>query len=104
MSYLIEDCLRIIFNDLKEHSASLYSCILVNRFWCQVGVQILWKNPYDTFQRNSKLYNVIIHLLPTSSKQLLIDNNVTLPDFSNQPLFNFVSFSSRISSNFIYFM
>ena len=41
MSQLIEDCLRIIFTELKNDSNSLYSCILVNRFWCLIGVRIL---------------------------------------------------------------
>ncbi|PKY30984.1 hypothetical protein RhiirB3_448351, partial [Rhizophagus irregularis] len=45
----------------------------------------------------------IIDLLPTSSKKLLIENNIisiSIP-FSNKPLFNYISFSSEISSNLI---
>src|SRR5437660_577565 len=75
MSPLIEDCLRIIFNQLKDDQTSLYSCILVNRFWCQIGVTILWKNPLGfglSPTSSIKLYNAIIYLLPTSSKQFLI--------------------------------
>ncbi|CAB4440239.1 unnamed protein product [Rhizophagus irregularis] len=121
MSHLVEDCLRIIFTELKYVPNSLYSCILVNRFWCIIGVQILWEKPHEFLlnHRNLKrvsyiirnheilqfikFYNIIIDLLPTSSKKLLIENNVisiSIP-FSNKPLFNYISFSSEISSNLI---
>jgi hypothetical protein len=104
MSHIIEDCLRMIFNELQYDSSSLYSCILVNRFWCRVALPILWKNPL-TLNKIShfKLYNMIIYLLPTSSKKLLFDNITELPlcKFSGKPLFNYISFFSRISPNFI---
>jgi hypothetical protein len=82
-----------------------------------IGVQILWKKPYqalnhqyfikasyrirnyETLQFN-KFYNMIFYLLPSSSKQLLIENDVvplTSP-LSNKPLFNYISFSSEIST------
>ncbi|RIA94288.1 hypothetical protein C1645_873552 [Glomus cerebriforme] len=101
----MEDCFRIIFTELQEDSASLYSCILVNRFWCRIAVPILWKNIfiYGKYSRK-KLYNVIIHLLPQSSKQLLFDNNIDLPSLStisNKPLFNYISYLSRIYPGFI---
>ena len=100
MSQLIEDCLRIIFTELKNDSSSLYSCILVNRYWCRIAVPILWKNPYNfkNISRN-KFYNTIINFLPTNSKQILLDNNIELPftitnddddttDNTIQPLFD----------------
>ncbi|RIA94287.1 hypothetical protein C1645_873551 [Glomus cerebriforme] len=96
----MEDCLRIIFTELQEDSASLYSCILVNRFWCRIAVPILWKHPYNYRKiSRDKLYNVIIHLLPQSSKQLLFDNNIDLPSLStisNKSLFNYISYLSQI--------
>jgi hypothetical protein len=105
MSYLIEDCLRIVFTELELNS--LYSCILVNRHWCRVAMPILWKRNFDTFDTvissNSKLYNIIIYLLPKSSKMFLINNNIILPStaFSYQPLFNYINFSSQVPSHFI---
>ncbi|CAB4376420.1 unnamed protein product [Rhizophagus irregularis] len=121
MSQLVEDCLRIIFTELKYVPNSLYSCILVNRFWCIIGVQILWERPYEfllnyiNFKKVSyyirhcetlqfiKFYNTIINLLPTSSKRLLIENNVISisSPFLNKPLFNYISFSSEISQKLI---
>ncbi|EXX60331.1 uncharacterized protein OCT59_010104 [Rhizophagus irregularis] len=110
MSRLIADCLIIIFNDLREKASSLYSCILVNRYWCRTAMPILWKVPFEfdignwDSLSNRKLYNLIFYLLPTFSKKLLLDNNIELPtiqEFSNQPLFNYISFSSQVPPNFI---
>src|SRR2546429_7780104 len=104
MSHLIEDCLRIIFIKLQYDRSSLYSCILVNRFWCRIAIPILWKNPYNYNHKISpSLCNTIIYFLLKSSKQLLIDNDINLPspNFSNQPLFNYISFFSKISTKFI---
>ncbi|RIA80156.1 hypothetical protein C1645_839220 [Glomus cerebriforme] len=104
MSNLIEDCLKIIFNELQYDSHSLHSCILVNKLWCRTAMPILWKNTstLDKFSRR-KLYNIIIYLLPTFSKKLLFDHIVELPlpKLSGEPLFNYISFFSRISPNFI---
>jgi len=64
----------------------------------------LWKNPFiHNYEKGLKLCDAIISLLPTSSKQLLFDNNIDipLPIFSNQPLFNYISFSSKIPHDFI---
>ncbi|CAB5163481.1 unnamed protein product [Rhizophagus irregularis] len=109
MSQLIEDCLIIIFNELIEEPSSLYSCILVNRFWCRIAMPILWKDPFefDIGDEDSlshhRLYNLITSLLPTSSKKLLLDEDIVSPiqEFSNQSLFNYISFSSQVPPNFI---
>src|SRR5688572_21637937 len=102
MPHLIEDCLRIIFTELQYDRRSLYSCILVNRFWCKIAILILWKDP-NPYNYNTSSYNTLIYFLPEFSKQLLIDNNIILPStaFSNKPLFNYISFFSNISAGFI---
>ncbi|RIA98176.1 hypothetical protein C1645_813223, partial [Glomus cerebriforme] len=110
MPYLIADCLEIILSELKFDSASLHSCILVNRLWCRIAIPILWKNFFYFYYCNrtelnsrNKFYDIIIYLLPTSSKQLLLDNKIKLPlpTNLNQPLFNYINFFSQISPNFI---
>ena len=37
------DCLNEIFEFLENDIAALYSCLLVNRSWCEVAVIILWE-------------------------------------------------------------
>ncbi|RIA98933.1 hypothetical protein C1645_866145 [Glomus cerebriforme] len=107
MAHLIEDCLIVIFDELRKDPSSLYSCILVNRFWCRMAMPILWKNPLEfksIFNKeNHKFYNLMISLLPRTSRQLLFDDDIelSLPTISKQPLFNYINFLSIISPKFI---
>ncbi|RIA98970.1 hypothetical protein C1645_812149 [Glomus cerebriforme] len=99
---LTEDCLRIIFTQLT-YEENIYSCILVNRFWCRVAIPILWKSNFAAFTCYKKLYETIIYLLPTSSKELLIKNKIISSStvLSYQPLFNYIKISSQVPSSFI---
>jgi hypothetical protein len=77
MEKLNTDCLVLIFNELQADSKLLYLCLLVKS-----GV-IWW----------FLSYNIILSCLPTSSKQLLFDNDIKLPltILSKPPIFNYVS-------------
>jgi hypothetical protein len=44
MLQLNEDVLFLTFEELKDDKESLYSCLLVNRTWCEIAVPILWRN------------------------------------------------------------
>ncbi|GES92829.1 hypothetical protein GLOIN_2v1810914 [Rhizophagus clarus] len=95
MEKLNIDCLTLIFDELCYDRNSLYSCLLVNREWCRLVVPILWgKYPHYYMSVTEKLSNVILSCLPTSSKQLLFDNNIRLPltNLSIPLTFNYVSF------------
>ena len=61
------DCLNEIFEHLENDKVTLYSCLLVNRFWCKTSVRILWRiiRNYNTlkspvFQMNQKKFCIII--------------------------------------------
>src|SRR3954454_6274350 len=88
MKKLHIDCLILIFNQLDKNS--LYSCLLVNKEWCDIVVPILWKQ----HKWEEKLLNTILSCLPFSSKQLLSDNDIKLPltILSKSTLFNYISF------------
>src|ERR1044072_7055964 len=98
MTKLNVDVLILIFKQAEK--GTLYSCLLVNKEWCTVIVPILWKKfswDWDTSWFNDhvneseeKLFNTILSCLPSSSKQLLSDNDVQLP--STSPLFDYISF------------
>ncbi|GBC06286.1 hypothetical protein RclHR1_06740002 [Rhizophagus clarus] len=45
-SYLPAECLRQIFEELKDDKEDLHSCLLVNRHWCKNIIDILWKQPF----------------------------------------------------------
>ncbi|UZO07767.1 uncharacterized protein OCT59_028042 [Rhizophagus irregularis] len=57
-SDIIEEILFFIqIDDIK----TLYSCLLLNRQWCQLVIPILWKHPFYYAQKgNSKLISTIL--------------------------------------------
>ena len=84
------DCLNGIFEYLQEDKAALRSCLLVNRLWCEVSVQILWTNIQN--------YNTLIACLPHESKEFLHKNEIIiLAPTSKPPLFNYVAFIKSLS-------
>jgi hypothetical protein len=93
---MVQDILFLIFLELQGDYRSLYSCTLVNKFWCYIAVPILWKYAFGTSHRESrkKLYNVIINHLPSDSLDLLVKNNIILPSqiFSNRLIFEYINF------------
>src|SRR3954447_14501404 len=85
MSTLPADCLNEIFEYLEEDEFTLYSCLLVNRLWCQVSVRILW--------RNIRNYNTLIACLPNESKEILHKEGIIISTSNTKPLmFNYASF------------
>src|SRR5687768_12604786 len=98
---LLADCLNEIFkyfsNDddwrtQRENKEALYSCLLVNRLWCEVSVQILWKNIQN--------YNTLIACLPNESKNFLLENEIIISTpISKPPLFNYVAFIKALSTD-----
>src|ERR1051325_3210123 len=85
MSKLSFDCLNEIFECLEKDKVTLYSCLLVNRLWCEVSVRILWTSVWN--------YDTLIACLPDESKEILYKNGIiTSTSTSKPPLFNYVEF------------
>src|SRR4051794_19307303 len=82
------DCLNEIFEYLDNDDISLYSCLLVNRLWCEISVRILW--------RNIRNYRILIACLPKESKEILYENGILIPT-SKPPIFNYASFCKFLS-------
>src|ERR1051325_6062620 len=96
MTKLNIDCLTLIFNETSE-KGTLYSCLLVNKEWCNIVVPILWKKfswRWDGRSKETYFFNTILSCLPSSSKQLLSDNGAKLPSeiLLRSPLFDYISF------------
>jgi hypothetical protein len=100
------DCLNEIFNYLDGNKASLHSCLLVNRLWCEISVRILWRNiwnlkrnisPSYRFGISSQILNTLISCLPNESKDLLYKNGAIPIPTSKSPLFNYASFCKVLS-------
>src|SRR6266536_1606925 len=94
MSQLTADCLYEIFEYLEDDGNTLYSCLLVNRLWCEVSVRFLW--------RTIRNYNTLIACLPNESKEILHNNKIIFSTSSSKPpIFNYVSFCKSLSVNIV---
>ncbi|GBC07417.1 hypothetical protein RclHR1_07450005 [Rhizophagus clarus] len=103
MSKLNRDVLSLIFEELQEDSKSLFSCLMVNRLWCEIGVPILWKNPWCyngiNYSSKSTLLGIISCYLFDDIKKLITNQVIQLP--SNSLLFDYFSFCKSINVNVI---
>src|SRR5438270_11914483 len=88
MPKLLADCLYEIFEYLEDDKATLRSCLLVNRLWCEVSVRILW--------RSIRNYNTLIACLPNESKEILSKNGIVISALT-APTFNYPSFCKVLS-------
>ncbi|EXX63403.1 hypothetical protein RirG_152670 [Rhizophagus irregularis DAOM 197198w] len=70
MSKLNKDILFLLFEELQDDSKSLFSCLMVNRLWCETVIPILWRNPWNYHEFLTRLG---IQLLSISCQSLLFD-------------------------------
>src|ERR1700761_2959574 len=101
------DCLNENFEKLKKDKITLHLCLLVNYFWCEVSVRILWRDiwsfkcPASRKQRvKSAILSTLIACLPSESKELLRKNKIFFATPTSKPLlFNYASFCKVLSIN-----
>ncbi|UZO20243.1 uncharacterized protein OCT59_012669 [Rhizophagus irregularis] len=106
MSKLNKDILFLIFEEFQDDSKSLFSCLMVNKLWCETVLPILWKNPwrYNAIDYNNKnyLFATIASCLSDDIKEFLIDQGIYLPSISSRPLlFDYLSFCRSINIKII---
>ncbi|CAG8506987.1 16535_t:CDS:2 [Rhizophagus irregularis] len=80
------DCLLEILEKLTNDTKSLYSCLLVNRIWCQTAIPILWKKPLHddfSFKFNQNQWN-------------------SLSRDEKKPMFNYIEFIQYISTESVH--
>src|SRR5215213_1886804 len=103
MSKLNKDILFLIFEELQDDSKSLFSCLMVNRIWCETVIPILWRNPWRyciNYHNKSCLFTIFISCLPNDIKEFLTSVGIQLPSISYQPLlFDYFSFCKCINTN-----
>src|SRR6266480_6381114 len=95
MSKLNKDVLFLILVELQNDRKSLYSCLLVNRTWCETTIPILWKDPLKLCPSDNKriLFDVILLHLPEESRDNLKNQGIVLlTKLCQRPLFNYISF------------
>src|SRR5436190_1751422 len=100
MSKLNIDIIFLILKELQNDRKSLYSCLMVNRIWCETTVPILWENPYSTNDKSIiKLARVIFSYLSEESKEILKKQEINL--FTKAPLFNYISFWRHLNLSYL---
>src|SRR6266536_5805487 len=96
ISIIKKKVLLQILEELQDDNKSLYSCLLVNRTWCETTVSILWKIPgsiHLTKKAESILFNVILLHLSVESRDNLRNQGIDLfMETYQPPLFNYISF------------
>lgn len=96
------DILFLILEELQDDPKTLFSCLMINKLWCEIAVHILWKNPWQynniTYSNKNSLFNIICFYLPQDIKILLPSHLL----FSYQQLsFNYLSFCNCINIEII---
>src|SRR6266542_4441408 len=104
MSKLDKDILFLLFEELQDDSKSLFSCLLVNRLWCETVIPILWKDPWCyedviNYQEKRSLYYIITFSLSDDIKEFLKSQGIRISYQS--PLFDYLSFCRSINMNVI---
>src|SRR2546423_1222191 len=105
MSKLNKDILFLIFDELQDDSNSLFSCLMVNRFWCETGIPVLWRNPwrYDIdykYGNKSYLFAIFISSLSNDVREFLTSEGIQLlPNSYQQLLFDYFSFCKSINAD-----
>jgi hypothetical protein len=99
MSILNKDILFLVFEVLQEDSKSLFSCLMVNKLWCETVIPILWKNPWCykgvEYSNKSSLFIIIAHYLFDDIKDYI---TVQLPlAIHKSLLFDYFSFCKSIN-------
>src|ERR1044072_5727297 len=101
MSKLNGDVIFLILQEFSNNSKLLYSCLLVNKIWCETAVPILWNNPYCQPNARKMLLNTILLHLSEESRENLKGQGIDFfIETHQQPLFNYISFWKHLDSGF----
>ncbi|PKC09466.1 hypothetical protein RhiirA5_415613 [Rhizophagus irregularis] len=83
MSKLNKDVIFLILKELQNDPSSFYSCLLINRIWCETTVPILWKNPAKLFRSYKRKCKAKIQ---------------------KKPLFNYIRYWRYLDLNFLEYL
>jgi hypothetical protein len=98
MSNLNRDVLYLIFEQLHDDKRTLFSCLLVNKVWCETIIPILWRNPWKSLKNENEtlLLNVIISHLSNVSRNK-IGKHSFLTNSYQKPLFDYISYCRHLN-------
>ncbi|CAG8484649.1 hypothetical protein GLOIN_2v1764020 [Rhizophagus irregularis DAOM 181602=DAOM 197198] len=102
MSNLNKDTLFLIFEELRDDSKSLFSCLMVNRIWCETVVPVLWRNPWSyngiNYRNKSYLFIILANYLFDDIKKFITEQGIYLNSVVVKSLlFDYLSFCRSIN-------
>ncbi|EXX62250.1 hypothetical protein RhiirA1_539860 [Rhizophagus irregularis] len=93
---LLDEILQYFHQDYK----TLYSCILVNRLWCNLAIPLLWENPFSIeFPKNYHFIEIYLYNLNDDDKTKLIQYGMNKDLFPLNTLFKYPSFIKHLDIN-----
>jgi hypothetical protein len=102
MSKLNRDILFLLFEELQNNSRFLFSCLMVNRIWCETVIPILWRNPWchaTNYRNRNSLYFIITSYLSDDFKKFLMKDGIQISGKS--VAFDYLSFCRSIDIKMI---
>ncbi|CAG8694162.1 902_t:CDS:1, partial [Dentiscutata heterogama] len=105
--HLPPETLVEIFSIVGEYNIkTLYSCLLVNKFWCESAALMLWKRPFEVTSLRASAKLVSIYFLffskETKAKLLNVDGiDVSHPTL-RQPKIDYLAYLRHIDFNMVY--
>ncbi|PKY31547.1 hypothetical protein RhiirB3_449193 [Rhizophagus irregularis] len=81
-----------IIKYFQDDYSTLYSCVLVNRFWCRLSIPLLWKNPFSISTGNYNFIRIYLHNLNVELKTKLNEYKINENLLLSNTLFNYPSF------------
>ncbi|PKY26736.1 hypothetical protein RhiirB3_442156 [Rhizophagus irregularis] len=86
----------MISENFQNDRISLYSCLLVNRSWCEAIVPLLWKIPgyiLLTEKAENIIFNIILSHFSEESRDVLMKKGIDLfTEIYQKPSFNYIHF------------
>ncbi|CAG8461750.1 10266_t:CDS:1 [Diversispora eburnea] len=96
------DILAEIFSYLQDphhmhdDKFTLYSCMNVNKSWCEIAVRYLWSDTAN-FISHPKAIIILLSFIPNKSKELLLQSGISIKNLSRPPLFNYPIFCKTLT-------
>ncbi|GBC00716.1 hypothetical protein RclHR1_03950012 [Rhizophagus clarus] len=112
MPKLNADILYLIFKELHYDKRTLYSCLLVNKIWCETTISILWNDPWkylfgrnyakglDFILKESLLLDLIISHLSDEKINNIMSQGIFFTSYNlyKKPLlFNYINFCKHLN-------
>src|ERR1043166_2731827 len=92
---LTDHILQYLRNDIK----SLYSCALVNRYFCRISIPILWEDPFSIECQEGYLYNFLdIYFLFLNQDDKKTFGITINSSYHKKPLFNYPNFIKTLNT------